>query len=569
DRKRAEQSLREGQRLLNAAERLAHVGAWAYDVAMNRFRASEEWRRMHGAQTPSVSLDELLTLVHREDRPTVVGEFERAIERGLPCDVQYRIIRGDDGAVRHIHAYAEAVRDTAGSVIEILGATHDVTDAVASEHALRTSEQHYRTIVETAQEGIWKIGPDARTEFINARMTEMLGYGAEELIGRSLFEFMDDEWRARAHAHFERRRAGHSDRHEFKFRRRDGSALWTWVSTNPIVGVDGRFAGALAMITDLTARKLVEDTQAFLLSCGLPGSGEDFFQSLARYIAQVLGMEYVCIDRLEGNGRLATTVAVYNDGEFESNVTYALKDTPCGAVLDQSVCCFPRDVQQLFGKDAVLRELQAESYIGTVLWDSKGQPIGLIAVIGRLPMTKPREGEALLALVAPRAAGELERREAERSLRESEERMRLALQATHDVIWDWDAVNDAQHWSSAGSRIFGWPDIVERPQTAAWWLGRVHPLDRERVAEGFHAAVGNPAATHWEDEYRFKCGDGRYALVYDRGYVLRDDAGHAVRMIGAMLDITARKEVEEELEAYRHHLEELVQQRTAELSASE
>jgi PAS domain S-box-containing protein len=400
-------------------------------------------------------------------------------------------------------------------------------------------------------------------------MTEMLGYGADELIGRSLFEFMDDEWRARAHAHFERRRAGYSDRHEFKFRRRDGSALWAWVSTNAVFGGDGRFAGALAMITDLTARKLVEDTQAFLLSCGLPGSGEDFFQSLARYIAQVLGMEYVCIDRLEGNGRLATTVAVYNDGEFESNVTYALKDTPCGAVLDQSVCCFPRDVQRLFGKDAVLRELEAESYIGTVLWDSKGQPIGLIAVIGRLPMTKPQEGEALLALVAPRAAGELERREAERSLRESEERMRLALQATHDVIWDWDPVNDAQHWSSAGSRIFGWSEIVERPQSAAWWVERVHPLDRERVADGFHAAVGNPAATHWEDEYRFECSDGHYALVYDRGYVLRDEAGRAVRMIGAMQDITARKEVEEELQAYRHHLEDLVQQRTAELSASE
>jgi PAS domain-containing protein len=56
----------------------------------------------------------------------------------------------------------------------------------------------------------------------------------------------------------------------------------------------------------------------------------------------------------------------------------------------------------------------------------------------------------------------------------SEERMRLAMLATNDVIWDWDVVTDQQTWSGAARAVFGWTDIVDRPQTAAWWLERVH-----------------------------------------------------------------------------------------------
>jgi hypothetical protein len=114
-----------------------------------------------------------------------------------------------------------------------------------------------------------------------------------------------------------------------------------------------------------------------------------FFQALARYLAQSLGMDYVCIDRLDGNLQTAQTVAVFFEGKFEDNVSYTLKDTPCGDVVGKSICCFPRDVRNLFPKDKVLNNLLAESYVGTTLLSSQGQPIGLIAIIGRKPITEP------------------------------------------------------------------------------------------------------------------------------------------------------------------------------------
>jgi PAS domain S-box-containing protein len=133
-------------------------------------------------------------------------------------------------------------------------------------------------------------------------------------------------------------------------------------------------------------------------------------------------------------------------------------------------------------------------------------------------------------------------------LRDNEERLRLALKATNDVVWDWNIVNDTLRWNETGTAVFGWTDIVETPPTAAWWVERVHPEDRQRVERTFFAAVHDPAADRWRDEYRFRKAAGAYAYVVDRGHILRDADGRAVRMVGAMLDITERKRAEDALQ---------------------
>ncbi|MEW6444113.1 MAG: PAS domain S-box protein [bacterium] len=148
-----------------------------------------------------------------------------------------------------------------------------------------------------------------------------------------------------------------------------------------------------------------------------------------------------------------------------------------------------------------------------------------------------------------------ERKRAEQALRESEERLRLAWEATRDVIWDWDVENDAQRWSSAGAEVFGWTDAVEAPQTAAWWSERVHPDDRLRVAEGFHRVLDDASRHQWKDEYRFLRRNGSVANVLDRGFVLRDASGKPKRMIGSMQDITERKAAEEALRQSREDLD--------------
>ena len=178
----------------------------------------------------------------------------------------------------------------------------------------------------------------------------------------------------------------------------------------------------LLCLHDITERRRTEAVKTFLAQTTSGPGDESFFNALARYLAQSLPVDFVCIDRLEGDGLMARTLAVWCDGHFEDNVTYALKDTPCGDVVGKTICCFPASVCQFFPRDQVLQELRAESYAGVTLWGHDGQPVGLIAVISRRQMADRALTETTLKLVAGRAAAELERlaAEAEKDLLEAQ-----------------------------------------------------------------------------------------------------------------------------------------------------
>jgi PAS domain S-box-containing protein len=132
-----------------------------------------------------------------------------------------------------------------------------------------------------------------------------------------------------------------------------------------------------------------------------------------------------------------------------------------------------------------------------------------------------------------------------RALRESQERFQFVARATNDAVWDWDLVSDALWWNEGVSTLFGYPPEQIGPDIA-WWYETIHPDDRERVKTDINAAVERGAES-WSAEYRYRRADGSYAHVFDRGYVLHDGDGRPTRMIGAMMDITQRRELEEEL----------------------
>ncbi|MFC0408444.1 response regulator [Roseomonas elaeocarpi] len=158
-------------------------------------------------------------------------------------------------------------------------------------------------------------------------------------------------------------------------------------------------------------------------------------------------------------------------------------------------------------------------------------------------LSQPTPPQELLAAV--RAL--LRIRRAEDATRLTEERYRLAQRATNDAIWDWDVVQNQVTWNDALQSLFGHaPGLTGH--AGGWWLGQIHPDDRPRLERSIQDTLAGTAST-WSDEYRFRRADGRYAEVHDRGYVLRDGAGRALRMIGAMADITERKRAEAEREA--------------------
>ena len=125
----------------------------------------------------------------------------------------------------------------------------------STREALEISEKNYRVIVETACEGIWKIDSDVITTFVNGRMAELLGYTAQEMLGRPLFDFLFESDIGQKRSELRRRRDGISEQVETRYRRKDGSVLWARVASSPIIGEDGGFEGAFAMVSDITEQK--------------------------------------------------------------------------------------------------------------------------------------------------------------------------------------------------------------------------------------------------------------------------------------------------------------------------
>ena len=158
-------------------------------------------------------------------------------------------------------------------------------------------------------------------------------------------------------------------------------------------------------------------------------------------------------------------------------------------------------------------------------------------------------------------------REANARLREVEERLRLAVRATNDAIWDWDFRSNHVTWNAALETAYGHkPELVV--PIGEWWVEQIHADDRARIEKSIHAVIDG-TGSEWTDEYRFRRGDGSYADVLDRGYVIRNDDGLAIRMVGAMLDLSARKAVERELEQERERLAREVEETAAERDRAE
>lgn len=146
------------------------------------------------------------------------------------------------------------------------------------------------------------------------------------------------------------------------------------------------------------------------------------------------------------------------------------------------------------------------------------------------------------------------KKSAEEDIRMSNERFEKAAEATNDAIWDWDISNSTLHWGKGYYSLFGYEEAKTSPSLGSW-TGHLHPEDKDRVVQSIMEAHEDTSTVHWQCEYRYKKNDGSFAYVVDRGTIIRNSKGEAIRMVGAMTDITARIEYEQSLKKLNMKLE--------------
>ncbi|WP_413175758.1 PAS domain S-box protein [Anabaena azotica] len=296
------------------------------------------------------------------------------------------------------------LKDEQGNYIGMLALIRDISekarlegDRKQVEIALQKSEEQYRRIVETTSEGIWMLDREGNTSFVNPQMSAMLGYSVEEMLGKPLFDFIGIEEQKIAKTNLERRHQGIQEQHDFKFRRRDGSELWAIVSTTPIFDTTGKYAGALAMLTDITGRKQVESAlqqklQKELLLKQITDQirqslqTQHIFETAAIQIGQALKAHRCLIHTyLAQPEPILPLVAEYLNGNYKSikNIKIPITNNPhVEAVLAQDQAIVISDVytEPLFQPVLELcHALQIKSMLA-VRTSYQGQPNGCIGI---------------------------------------------------------------------------------------------------------------------------------------------------------------------------------------------
>jgi PAS domain S-box-containing protein len=316
-----------------------------------------------------------------------------------------------------------------------------------------------------------------------------------------------------------------------------GRRVWVRTVGNALRDNAGVIRHVHGAFQDISTRKYSEQLDSFLAQAGGSSTSEPFFNALARFLAQQLQMDYICIDRLDGEALNATTVAVWHDGRFEDNLTYALKDTPCGEVVGQKVCCYPAHVCQAFPRDPALQDLRAESYVGVTLFGHSGQPIGLIAVIGRHALANREQAEATLARVAPRAAGEMERLTTEAALARAAGLLEVTGALAKIGGWEVDLATMKLSWTPETFRIAELDPPVEPPLEQG--INLFAPAVRPTITAAIQATIAT--GTPYDLELPIITGKGSHRWVQTQGFAERQN-GKTVRLYGTFQDITARRQ---------------------------
>ena len=347
---------------------------------------------------------------------------------------------------------------------------------------------------------------------VNPAGQRMLAADAARLVGTTLLEHFHPQDRARATA-LHAQLPNPLPYVELRLLRADGTTLQVEVSALPYV-LRGK-EGALTIARDITRRKQAED-------------------AVRMYEDVVRGMQLgVYIYALERPGD-PSSLRMVATNEAAERFTGVPADKILGRLLPE---IFPALMQSELPQHFLeVIESGRVRDIGEMPY-SDGRVDGIFTV--RL---FPLPGHCVCVAFENITA----RKGTEQALRESEERFRLIARAASDSVWDWDIPSGMVWWNDTYGRL-----VRSREESVVLpleeWAQRLHPDDHDKIVGGLERLFADGGQS-WSAEYRFRLGDGTYALVHDHGHVLRDAGGRAVRMVGAMRDVTRERALQEQLQ---------------------
>jgi PAS domain S-box-containing protein len=522
---------------LREAQQIAGVGNWEWLPDTDRQQWSRELSRIFGRDPslPPPSPEDFLTYLHPDERPRARECLDRTLKTGAPFRIDVRIVRSD-GETRTVDLRGRLSQGDDGGPSRLIGAAQDITERKQAEEALRQSEEQSRVLFEHQIIAMAMTSPEKGIVRVNDQFCRLLGYSREELAHMTWRDITHPDDLADSVIQFNRVMAGEIDSYslEKRYVRKDGEIVYGHASLGCVRNSDGSMAYLLALLSDVTERKKAEEAlrkseEAYrglfeLSPDAIVVWGSDgIFGAANKAAATLLGL-----DKPEDIvGRRWPDFVAQEDRAARAETLQTVEKG--GGVNESEFRLQRKDGSRVFVQSRVRATL-----------DGAGNLAQTVAMVRDITARKQAEEATYL----------------------SEARFRSIFEAAGHGMALLDLDGRFLKVNAAFCRIIGYSEDEMRVRT---FLDITHPED---MAESLTTAqrMGAGEMSNLELVKRYVRKDGGIVWVQLNVSVVHDAAGAPVYRICQVQDITGRKRAEEELRAYRQHLEELVALRTSDLA---
>jgi diguanylate cyclase (GGDEF)-like protein/PAS domain S-box-containing protein len=213
-----------------------------------------------GRQPEELLGTDAFELIHPDDRSRAVESLHRALDAGPGSqDPFFARVRLPDGGWLPAEIVGNNLTSDPAVAAHVV-IVRDITDRDRLDRLVIDAETTYRRIVETAEEGVLQVDDRLHATFANRRMAEMLGWTRDDMVGRKIYDFMDEDEQAKVRQIVREWDVDPGPRrHEVRFRHRNGEDVWTRCSATPLESADGRPDGAVALVTEITEQRTIEE----------------------------------------------------------------------------------------------------------------------------------------------------------------------------------------------------------------------------------------------------------------------------------------------------------------------
>ncbi len=507
---RLNEELRESQMRLQAIFRSTSLGIAATDLDGRFTDANDAYCRMLGYTLDELKKLNVLELTHPGDKTKNVELREELIRGERPSFVYDKRYITKSGAIIWSRISASLLRNAQGEVTNLIAIMEDITQQVQSEDTLRRVRALERLGGKIARIGGWVVDytDDRRVEWA-PEVYEMYEWsGTEPPPVTDVMKLMHPANRQQFVRALEdcELRAKSFDL-EVALVTFKGTPKWLRIVGEAELGSGGLVARTIGAVQDITRQKadLLRNQQLTSQLFSTLESMSDAFY--------LLGRDWLFL---------------YMNAEAERILSVDRHTIIGKSLFDE----FPQ-----FSSSPVYEGFQrafrtGEAYHVEMFWERLNLWVDISAY--------PSADSLAVYFRSITAEKQMQAR-----IAESEERLKYVTEAALDVVWDMDIAN-GMAWYNNGLAKYGYA-VDDHVKPADFWISKVHPDDAVIIAPQLERTLGDSTTNKWECRYRFRKADGKYVNFEDRGYIIRDVTGTAIRMVGGSSDITDRLGMEEQL----------------------